>query len=72
MTVLLDTEDYWGPHGLTPEFEEFGPIDPNLCPHNWETKDDSFDHEFGTEMIVYQECSWCGAQKEFSDVGEDL
>ena len=34
------------------------------CDHEWETQDDSFSHEFGTEIIVYDRCVLCGAEKE--------
>lgn len=34
------------------------PDDP--CDHEWEFCDDSFDHEFGTEVIRYWRCEKCG------------
>lgn len=50
-------------------------IEPNpdgtpLCEdddHDWELQDDSFDHEFGTKVIVYYECQNCGATKPVGD-----
>lgn len=35
------------------------------CDHDWETVDDSFDHEFGTETILYRKCSKCDKESEF-------
>lgn len=35
------------------------------CDHEWETQNDSFSHEFGTEIIVYDRCVLCGAEKEY-------
>jgi hypothetical protein len=32
--------------------------------HEWELVDDSFDHEFGTEIIRYFRCERCGETKE--------
>lgn len=29
----------------------------------WEMCDESFDHEFGTEQIHYEECRLCGATR---------
>lgn len=34
------------------------------CDHEWKTHDDSFSHEFGTEIIVYDECEKCGLRRE--------
>lgn len=34
------------------------------CDHDWEFKDDSFDHEFGTEKIHYEQCSVCNLTQE--------
>ena len=31
-----------------------------MCDHEWEFVDDSFDHEFGREVIRYWECEICG------------
>lgn len=36
------------------------------CDHDWRIRDDSFDHEFGTEVLVCWECEKCGATKELS------
>lgn len=35
-----------------------------VCDHDWHEQDDSFGHEFGTEIIVYDLCEKCGATKE--------
>lgn len=37
------------------------------CDHIWETVDDSFDHEYGTEVVVYERCSICDQQREIED-----
>lgn len=34
---------------------------PGGC--DWEFCDDSFDHEFGTETIQYEECRHCGTTR---------
>ena len=39
------------------------PIDPTVCDHDWSMQDDSFDHEFGCEVIRYWLCEKCGATK---------
>lgn len=31
--------------------------------HDWQFQDDSFDHEFGTEVIHYDLCERCGETK---------
>ena len=36
----------------------------NECDHDWELKDDSFDHEFGCEQIQYYECVNCEATRD--------
>lgn len=33
------------------------------CDHDWQFRDDSFDHEFGCEQIHSWECSKCGETK---------
>lgn len=35
-----------------------------LCDHDWETIDDSFSHEFGTEIIVYSRCKKCDEETQ--------
>ena len=52
-------------------------ISPDLisCDHEWSFVDDSFDHEYGTEFIYYEECLLCGANRrasphEFNDYDE--
>lgn len=34
------------------------------CDHEWEVVDDSFDHEFGTEVIVFERCLDCNATRQ--------
>jgi len=34
------------------------------CDHEWEVVDDSFDHEFGCEKIVFERCLVCDAERE--------
>lgn len=34
------------------------------CDHEWEVVDDSFDHEYGTEKIVFERCVLCDAEQE--------
>lgn len=41
------------------------------CDHEWKTHDDSFDHEFGTEKIVYDECEHCELRRPY-EKHEDL
>ncbi len=38
----------------------------DLIDHDWKFQDDSFDHEFGVEVIQYWECQRCGATHETS------
>jgi len=35
-------------------------MDENKCEHDYEWKDDSFDHEFGCQSCGYWECVDCG------------
>lgn len=51
---------------------------PGEYDHEWEFRDDSFDHEFGTERVWYWECERCGATRDveagdtyFEDYGVD-
>ena len=37
------------------------------CDHEWFDVDASFDHEFGTEKIFYQECDNCGKTRPMPD-----
>lgn len=39
------------------------PSEPEPCAHEWRLVDDSFAHEFGTEVVKYWECDKCGATK---------
>lgn len=34
------------------------------CDHDWEFQDDSFDHEFGCEVIRYWQCAKCEATRD--------
>jgi len=38
--------------------------EPAPCDHEWHLVDDSFDHEFGTKIVVYEECELCGERRE--------
>lgn len=41
--------------------------------HSWKLRNDSFDHEFGTEMIYCEECEHCGETRELEEHhGDDL
>jgi hypothetical protein len=33
--------------------------------HEWELVDDSYDHEYGTEKIVFERCSACGLTRDY-------
>lgn len=33
--------------------------------HEWEVIDESFDHEYGTEKIVFERCSVCDAERMY-------
>lgn len=33
------------------------------CDHDWQFIDDSFSHEYGTEIVVYWQCSKCDKTK---------
>lgn len=35
------------------------------CDHDWEVIDDSFDHEFGTEICICVRCDKCGAETPY-------
>lgn len=35
------------------------------CDHDWEVVDDSFDHEYGCERIVFERCRLCDAEQEY-------
>jgi transcriptional regulator NrdR family protein len=41
--------------------------DPADCAHDWENCDDSFSHEFGTEIIRYRQCPKCGKREDQSN-----
>lgn len=42
------------------------------CDHEWEPVDDSFSHEFGTEIIRYMLCEKCGLTKHWEDSSDDV
>ena len=33
------------------------------CDHDWEVVDDSFDHEYGCERIVFERCALCDEER---------
>lgn len=35
------------------------------CDHDWEVVDESFDHEYGCERIVFERCRLCDAVQEY-------
>jgi hypothetical protein len=35
----------------------------STCDHDWKVIDDSFDHEFGTERVVFERCEKCDAEQ---------
>lgn len=39
--------------------------------HDWEFKDDSFDHDLGTEVVHYFQCSECGATRDMQPGDND-
>jgi hypothetical protein len=41
------------------------------CDHEWETVDESFDHEFGTEIVVYDMCKVCEAVTPYEGMDYD-
>jgi NADH dehydrogenase/NADH:ubiquinone oxidoreductase subunit G len=48
------------------------PDDAPECDHEWEFVDDSFSHEFGTEVCGHWECLLCGATTTKCPVSEDF
>lgn len=34
------------------------------CDHEWEVVNDSFDHEYGCEVIVFERCQLCDAERD--------
>jgi len=49
------TADFIGPHHPCYDHGEWD--------HDWETIDDSYDHDFGTEIIVFDRCARCDAKR---------
>lgn len=39
------------------------PTPPIECDHEWEVVNDSFDHEYGCEVIVFERCVLCGVER---------
>lgn len=39
-------------------------VDPETCDHEWETIDQSYDHEYGTETIIFDQCILCGEERD--------
>lgn len=37
------------------------------CDHDWKRVDDSFSHEFGTEIIVFERCQKCDMERPYSE-----
>lgn len=37
------------------------------CDHDWKLVDDSFDHEYGTEQIVFYRCELCDEEREYDE-----
>ena len=35
------------------------------CDHEWEVIDYSFDHEYGTEKIVFERCLLCDEERDY-------
>ncbi len=40
---------------------------PEECDHDWELIDDSFDHEYGCEQILYYSCTKCYGEREYEE-----
>ncbi len=55
-------QDGWTPQ---PQIQE--QPEPEPCDHDWRIQDESFSHEFGTEVIVCWACEKCGATKPAKD-----
>jgi len=35
------------------------------CDHDWEYIDNSFDHEFGCEQVVFERCRLCDVERDY-------
>lgn len=43
-----------------------------VCPHeDWEKVDNSFSHEFGTQVIRFEQCTVCGKHRDWDDEGPE-
>jgi hypothetical protein len=38
--------------------------DPGEFDHDFETVDDSFDHEYGTQQVIFKRCRVCGYERD--------
>ena len=52
---------------MNEDLEEENTTEDCECNHEWEFQDDSFDHEFGTEVIRYYVCANCGETASLDD-----
>lgn len=34
------------------------------CDRDWEVIDDSYDHQYGCETIIFERCSLCDAERD--------
>lgn len=56
---------------ITLGIEQYTKINKEPCNHDWETIDDSFSHEFGTEIIIYSRCKNCDAETQVGHAVND-
>ena len=46
-------------------------IDEPECDHDWQVQDESFDHEYGTETVLFLACRNCDETKPLpNDYGQ--
>jgi hypothetical protein len=43
-----------------------------VCDHDWDFVDESFDHEYGTERVHFWRCKLCDAEREMEYSDYDL
>jgi hypothetical protein len=43
---------------------------PPACRHDWIKVDHSFDHKYGTQVDIHEECSVCGETRTIDSVEE--
>lgn len=41
------------------------------CRDHWEVQDDSFNHEYGTQTVVYKLCPVCGLTVDYDHYDDD-